>query len=355
MSRLSFPHYMLEEIYSEPRAMRATLSKAGHCIDHFIEKFNLSKIKFLYITGSGTSYHAGLASQYIFSTIAKIPVSTIQASEFPKWTPQTFDKGTWLIAISQSGESIDVLNAVNEATRRGGRVLGVTNTSPSSLANTSDITLLTDAGVELAVTATKTFSSQLAALFLLSLRIAKSQGVNVESLLEGLFGIPQIVEKELESLDRRVLEVAKRFKDKNFYFLLGSGPNFAIALEGALKMKEASNVFAEGFATREFLHGPQQLVNELTPLITISPRKERESIVSLIDRFRGFNAPIITVSHEGVFDCWEGVYPIALKGEVEPILTPLLYIVPLQLYAYHSAVLRGYNPDKPERLEKVVK
>ena len=355
MGQTSFPHRMLEDIYHEPDAIKSTLGKLNREAEVISSRLGSQKIKFLYITGSGTSYHAGLASQYLLSTLTKIPVSTIHASEFSRWTPLVFPQGTWLAAISQSGESIDVLTAAKEAVHRGARILGVTNTKDSTLTKISDEALITAAGIELAITATKTFISQLAALFLLSLKLAQTDNDQIDIALRTLFEMPNIIEGELGNIDSQVLDIARRFKDKNFYFILGSGPNYAIALEGALKMKEASNVFAEGFATREFLHGPQQLVNEETPIIAITARNEKASSIRLLERFQGFNAPIITISQQGEFETDKGVYSINLKKEVPLILTPLLYVIPLQLYAYHNAVLRGYNPDQPEKLAKVVK
>ncbi|WP_455367665.1 SIS domain-containing protein [[Eubacterium] cellulosolvens] len=355
MGQKSFPHRMLEEIYYEPVAIKSTLGKLNREAQGISCRLGSQKIKFLYITGSGTSYHAGLAGQYLLSTLTKIPVSTILASEFSRWTPPVFPQGTWLAAISQSGESVDVLTAAREAANRGVRILGVTNTEDSTLVRISDEVLITAAGIELAVTATKTFISQLAALFFFSLKLAQTDNDQIDSVLRTLFEVPEIIEGELGNIDSQVLRIVRRFKDKNFYFILGSGPNYAIALEGALKMKEASNVFAEGFATREFLHGPQQLVNKETPIIAITARNEKASSIRLLERFQGFNAPIITISQQGEFETEKGIYPINLKREVPPILTPLLYVVPLQLYAYHNAVLRGYNPDQPEKLAKVVK
>jgi len=347
---------MLEDIFHEPEAIEKTLLSIDRAVDAIIDKFTHDRARFIYLTGSGTSYHAGLASQYVFSTTARIPTTTIQASEFSRWTPSSFDEGTWLIAISQSGESADILTAAQEAAKKGAEVLGLTNTRDSSLAKIADETLLTEAGVEHAVTATKTYISQLAALYLFCLKLAKRNEVeNVTPTLDRLYEMPEIVRGELTTLVTQVPEIARQFKDRNLYFLLGSGPNFATALEGALKLKESSNVYAEGFATREFLHGPQQLVNSKTPIISIIAQGEQESNMRLIERFRGFGAPIITVSSRSEAEGGLGVHQIVLDCEVPLTLTPMLYVIPLQLYAYHNSVLRGLDPDKPEKLTKVVK
>lgn len=237
--------------------------------------------------------------------------------------------------------------------------MAVTNMPGSTLAKKASFVLLTWAGRELAVTATKTYVSQLAAIYTLSIELSGIQKVKSEAELDefrkGLREAPRLAEETLTSTDKVVKKLAEKYRHNKFFFILGSGPNYATALEGALKLKESCNVFAEGYASREFLHGPMRLVDENTPMIFIvPPDKDVSGHIDLIERFRGLGAPIITVS--------EGDEKIAELGESITIpkglpltFTPMIYVGPLHLFAYYSSVARGLNPDKPEKIVKVVK
>jgi len=236
-------------------------------------------------------------------------------------------------------------------------LLAVTNTKDSTLARKAQYTLLTRAGKELAVTATKSYIAQLTILYLFSLELAERQGTSgdLTVLRQRLLETPRLISEVLESYNDTKLRSAEEHKDKSLFFALGSGPNYATALETALKLKEACNIFAEGFASREFLHGPIQLVNENTPVIFIMSSDEVEDLMSLLRSVRRFNAPIISVSddEEELRDISSEI--ICVPKSLPTIFSPILYIVPIQLFAYYSSVSRGLNPDKPEKLTKVVK
>jgi len=350
----SYHHYMLREIHEEPKAASDTLNsimKQSGDIRSFLSN---ERYDMIYTTGSGTSYHAGLAGQYAIGTLTKRTVSSIPASEFRRWLPM-LTREFLLLAFSQSGESVDVLDAVRVALDRDASILAITNTPKSSLSKLAGYVLLTRAGNELAVTATKTFISQLAAVYLLSLELGIKSS-EVERWRTWLLDAPDIIGETIKLNAKLTEELAGKHKDKSIFFILGSGPNYVSALEGALKLKEACNVFAEGFASREFLHGPMQLVNERTPIVLIVPPHELQGeSISLIKDLRRFKAPLIAVSEEegAIEKACETLLPVP-KGAPE-MFSPILNVVPLQLLAYYLSVSRGLNPDKPEKLSKVVR
>jgi len=345
---------MLREIHEEPKAASDTLNhivRQSGDIRSFLSK---AKYDMIYTTGSGTSYHAGLAGQYAIGTLTKRTVSSIPASEFRRWLPM-LTREFLLLAFSQSGESADVLDAVRLALERDASVLAITNTPESSLSKIAQHVLLTKAGNELAVTATKTFISQLAAVYLLSLELG-ARSSEAERWKGWLLNVQDLIGKTIKLNAKQAEELAGTHKDKSLFFILGSGPNYVTALEGALKLKEACNVFAEGFASREFLHGPVQLVNERTPIaLIVSPYESRGESASLIKDLKRFKAPLIAVSEEEgeIEEECERLLPV--PGGAPEVFSPILNVVPLQLLAYYLSVSKGLNPDKPEKLSKVVR
>jgi len=353
-----FAHHMIREIHEQPQAVKATLAKSAKQVESLAETICKEKYEMIYVTGSGTSYNAGLAGTYAFSVLTKLVTSLIPASEFKMWLPTTFPRKSLLLAISQSGESSDVLNAVKVALERKMTVVALTNTPQSSLAKMANYTLLTHATEELAVTATKSYTSQLSILFSLTLEISRLQGENserLEMLKEILAATPNFVDKTIAFTEEEIHELANTFQRVNYFFLLGSGPNYATALEGALKLKEACNLFAEGFASREFLHGPIQLIDGRTPIILLLTEDEIESFMSLMRGVVSFGAPLISISEKA--DVLTGVSTnvIRLPESYPKVFSPILYVIPLQLFAYYSSIARNLNPDKPEKLRKVVK
>jgi glucosamine--fructose-6-phosphate aminotransferase (isomerizing) len=353
---------MLKEIYEEPEAIKRTLEGSALEARKLAELYPLKNFDLIYITGSGTSYHAGLAGQYAMATITKTFTSVIPSSEFRYWVPRSAGKKSMVFAVSQSGESADVLGAATAARDNGSVVVAITNTPGSSLTRLANLTVHTHAGEEKAVTATKTYTSQLAAMFTIALASAEKQGTCDEETLSRLkktmAEVPRHVQETISATEANVISLAEKLKSNKFIFLLGSGPNYATCLEGALKLKEAAEIFAEGFATREFIHGPMELVSEGTPIIVFMPQSEgREESLRIMDDFRKLGADIFLVT------CYEDerkkgeefFYCIDVERKVDEIFSPIVYIVPIQLFAFHIAVKKGLNPDKPERLSKVVR
>jgi len=336
---------MLREIHEQPLALKRTLDQTRDEAERIAEK-NARKIKMVYFTGSGTSYHACIAANYVVSRVTDYPSSTLPASEFSAWTGRIkHHSGTWLIAISQSGESRDVIDAVRSAKLSKMRVLAVTNDAHSRLAKLADFSIASQAGKEEAVTATKSFTATLLATYEFLTALTKRDELKTE-----LGRLPSQVEETLQRCEKKCRALAFEFRDREFLFLLGSGANYASALEGALKLKESCNVYAEGFATREFLHGPMQLVDERTPVFILQHEISDES-AELTDRFKRLGAPTIII---GPHTAGRGSDGIEIADGVNEIYQPLSYVIPLQLFAYYSSVSRGLNPDQPTKLKKVV-
>jgi len=355
-----FAHHMLKEIFEEPTVVRKTTEGEVERTRQVAQEIKSKGYEIVYITGSGTSYHAGMASQYALSNLTDLMTSIIPASEFQRWVPARFQKKVLLMAISQSGESLDVLEAVEVALKRNMDVLAVTNTAGSSLARKSKYLIRPRSHREVAIPATKTYVTQLASIFMLSVELAHPPTATEEIiyLKEGLNKAPLLLEQTLRSLGTQIRDLAKSHLRKNFIFLLGSGPNYATALEAALKLKETCTIFAEGFAAREFLHGPLRLVDERTLVVLIASPDEIDVCLGLSKSLRSFGAPVIFVSESSPNSARLSEYSddvILVPAGLPKVFSPMLYIVPLQLFAYYSSVFRGLNPDKPEKLTKVVK
>jgi glucosamine--fructose-6-phosphate aminotransferase (isomerizing) len=347
---------MLREIYEQPRGIADTLEETFTQAREIVRLLDVQNLAMVYFTGSGTSYHACLAANYATSTLTKVFSTSLPASEFASWVGPTGRENTILVAISQSGESSDVLAAVKSASNSGIRTIGITNSPRSALTSSTDCSLVSRAGEERAVTATKSFTSTLAAAYALVLELARvfpSESFPHSRLSEALNRTSSQVEHTIQLCDSPTRELAAKFAEREFYFILGSGPNYATALEGALKMKETCNVHAEGFATREFLHGPMQLVETRTPVFILQGLEETEQVRRLEESFHRFGASTVVIKRENDDD--GGVSGIGVADDIEEVFSPLVYVVPMQMYAYYSAVQRGLNPDHPEKLTKVVK
>ncbi|MCM4171244.1 glutamine--fructose-6-phosphate transaminase (isomerizing) [Arenibacter sp. TNZ] len=359
-----FDHFMLKEIYEQPRAILDTyrgrlLAKEGIIkmagIDDNLEKFlNGNRI---IIVACGTSWHAGLVAEYIFEDLARIPVEVEYASEFRYRNPVITDKDV-LIAISQSGETADTLAAIKLAKEKGAFVFGVCNVVGSSIARETDAGAYTHAGPEIGVASTKAFTTQITVLTLLALKLAKEKGVfnntRFHEHLTELENIPAKVEKAL--LSNPLVEIiAEVYKNSTNCLYLGRGYNFPVALEGALKLKEISYIHAEGYPAAEMKHGPIALIDEHMPVVVIATNKGHyEKVVSNIQEIKSRKGKIIAVVTEGdeqVRDLADHVIEIP---ETLESLTPLLTTIPLQLLSYHIAVMRGCNVDQPRNLAKSV-
>jgi glutamine---fructose-6-phosphate transaminase (isomerizing) len=349
---------MLREIHEQPQAVIDTLSECFRQANKIVQELDASELSMVYFTGSGTSYHACLAANYALSTLTRISSTTLPASEFSTWVRETERTGTAVVAVSQSGESVDVLAAVKSARSAGMRTIAVTNTEGSSLASQTEFKLVAKAGTEKAVTATKSFTATLAAAYAFIIELTRTLAPEVVSnrqLEQNLLNIPDQIRLTLTLSENEVKALASRLADKELYFILGSGPNFSTALEGALKMKETCNLYAEGFATREFLHGPMQLVDARTPIILLQRPEEGEQIAQLAKSFLKFGAPTVVINRKSEDTTTEGPDRIEVDSGVEYVFSPLVYVIPLQLYAFYAALERGLNPDSPVKLTKVVR
>lgn len=359
-----YDHFMLKEIYEQPRAIQDTyrgrlrvdqgiIKMAG--VDENLERFlNANRI---IIVACGTSWHAGLVAEYIFEDLARIPVEVEYASEFRYRNPVISEKDV-LIAISQSGETADTLAAIKLAKEKGAFVFGVCNVVGSSIARETDAGAYTHAGPEIGVASTKAFTTQITVLTLLALKLAKEKGVFSETrfheyLIE-LERIPAKVERALES-NPLIEIVADAYKDSDNCLYLGRGYNFPVALEGALKLKEISYIHAEGYPAAEMKHGPIALIDEHMPVIVIATNKGHyEKVVSNIQEIKSRKGKIIAIVTEGDMQVRDLADHVVEIPETVESLTPLLTTIPLQLLSYHIAVMRGCNVDQPRNLAKSV-
>ena len=359
-----YDHFMLKEIYEQPRAIKDTyrgrlladqglIRMAG--IDQNMETFlNANRI---IIVACGTSWHAGLVAEYIFEDLARIPVEVEYASEFRYRNPVITDKDV-LIAISQSGETADTLAAIKLAKEKGAFVFGVCNVVGSSIARETDAGAYTHAGPEIGVASTKAFTTQITVLTLIALKLAKAKGVFSESryheYLTELETIPSKVEKALES-NALIEIIADVYKDSTNCLYLGRGYNFPVALEGALKLKEISYIHAEGYPAAEMKHGPIALIDEHMPVFVIATKKGHyEKVVSNIQEIKSRKGKIIAIVTEGDEQVRDLADHVIEVPETFESLTPLLTTIPLQLISYHIAVMRGCNVDQPRNLAKSV-
>ena len=268
MNKESYSHHMIRDIHSSPIVIEKTLCSIRKETTKFISLLTSNSPSITYIIGSGTSYHAGLAGQYALSSLANINSSVIPASELPMWISAKSREFN-LLAFSQSGESLDIMNAVKFAKKREARIVAITNNENSSLAKLANHLLLTKAGEETSVAATKTYLTQLSAIYQFSLELAKEKNeisnIEYSNYNKILDKIPELIKTIILTEEKNILKFAKELVIYNAFFLLGSGPNYASSLEGALKLQETCNLFSEGFSTREFLHGPMQLIDKNTP------------------------------------------------------------------------------------------
>ena len=359
-----YDHFMLKEIYEQPRAILDTyrgrlladqglITMSG--IDQHLEKFlNADRI---IIVACGTSWHAGLVAEYIFEDLARIPVEVEYASEFRYRNPVITNKDV-LIAISQSGETADTLAAIKLAKEKGAFVFGVCNVVGSSISRITDSGAYTHAGPEIGVASTKAFTTQITVLTLMALKLAKEKGEFSESrfrqFLTELETIPAKVEKALES-NPLVEIIADVYKDSTNCLYLGRGYNFPVALEGALKLKEISYIHAEGYPAAEMKHGPIALIDEQMPVFVIATKKGHyEKVVSNIQEIKSRKGKIIAIVTEGDEQVRDLADHVIEVPETLESLTPLLTTIPLQLLSYHIAVMRGCNVDQPRNLAKSV-
>ncbi|TDY13751.1 MULTISPECIES: glutamine--fructose-6-phosphate transaminase (isomerizing) [Flavobacteriaceae] len=359
-----YDHFMLKEIYEQPRAILDTfrgrlrtneaIIKMSGVEDNMKKFLNADRI---IVVACGTSWHAGLVSEYIFEDLARIPVEVEYASEFRYRNPVITEKDL-VIAISQSGETADTLAAIKLAKSKGAFVFGVCNVVGSSIARETDAGAYTHAGPEIGVASTKAFTTQITVLTLIALRLARAKGTISSSdyrhhLIE-LELIPSKVEKVLKS-DDYVKTIANIYKDVKNFLYLGRGYNFPVALEGALKLKEISYIHAEGYPAAEMKHGPIALIDENMPIVVIATKKGHyDKVVSNIQEIKSRKGKIIGIVTEGDQQVKELADHVIEVPETLESLSPLVTTIPLQLLSYHIAVMLNKNVDQPRNLAKSV-
>jgi glutamine---fructose-6-phosphate transaminase (isomerizing) len=356
-----FDDYMLKEIHEQPSALRHTLSgrlDADGAVDLSELNLDLAGVERIAIVACGTAYHAGLLGKDAIERLARLPVEVAVASEY-RYADPIGDEKTLVIAISQSGETTDTLAAVEITHTFGGRVLAVTNTQGSLITREADAVLLTKAGPEIAVASTKAFLAQVAALYLLALRLARATGAVTEGELlklgRDLRRAPEKVEETLGLLEGRVEEAVGFFDGARCALFLGRGPSYPVALEGALKLKEISYLPAEGYPAGEMKHGPIALVDERCPVVAVLGEGViREKTLSNVEETVARGANVIAIACEGDKAAGRMTRVVLPVPEAPVILDPFVSSVPLQLLAYRVAKKRGLDVDKPRNLAKSV-
>jgi glutamine---fructose-6-phosphate transaminase (isomerizing) len=359
-----FDHFMLKEIYEQPRSIRDCMRgrlnvekgivSLGGIIDYEEKIKNAHRIIMI---ACGTSYHAGLVGEYLFEELARVPVEVEYASEFRYRNP-IISENDIVIAISQSGETADTLAAIELAKSKGATIIGICNVVGSSIPRATHAGTYTHAGPEIGVASTKAFTAQVSILTLMALMIANKKGTISKSryfqIINELEKIPGKVELTLR-VNNRIIDIANVFKNARNFLYLGRGYNFPLALEGALKLKEISYIHAEGYPAAEMKHGPIALIDEEMPVVVIATNKGTyEKVISNIQEVKARKGKIIAIVTEGDVAVKELADYIIEIPETEEMLIPLLATIPLQLLAYHIAVMRGCNIDQPRNLAKSV-
>ena len=358
-----YEHFMLKEIFEQPHAIENCLRgridlHEGRVVLGGVANYarELVRAHRLIITGCGTAWHAGLVGEYLFEDLAKIPTEVEYASEFRYRNP-IIEDGTVVMAISQSGETADTLAALREAKERGALSLGIINTVGSTIARETDAGVYLHVGPEIGVASTKAFSGQVVVEILLALFIARRKYMSqpvLDQFLQGLTKIPDQVRRVLEQSEE-IKRVTELFVHRDNWLFLGRGYNYPVALEGALKLKEISYIHAEGLPAAEMKHGPIALISAGMPVVFVAPRgSQYEKILGNIQEVKARGGKVIAVASEGdehIKSVADHVFTI--PETIEP-LQPLLSVVPLQLLAYHAAVARKCNVDKPRNLAKSV-
>jgi len=354
------PHFMQKEIHEQPIAISNTLKIDWNKILKFGEYIHNTPPGNIYITAAGTSYHAALAGKYMFTKIANTQIHPVISSEFREYIGNTLNNDSLLIAISQSGETADTINAIDFAKQQGAKIISITNVLGSNITRKSDYFIYTQAGPEIGVAATKTFSVQLTSLALCSLGLAELNGslLNNEILefKNRLNNIPMIIKNFISSKEEKVRIIAnKYYQNKNFLFL-GRGVNYPTALEGALKLKEISYLHAEGYAAGESKHGPIAMIEKDYPVIFVAaPDETYDKILGNVMEMKARGAKIFSIIQENdqTIKTLSDDF-IEIPRNIDLPFSPIVYIVPLQLFSYYVAIKCGYDPDKPRNLAKSV-
>lgn len=355
----SFEHYMLKEIYEQPEAIRKTLAERvkNGWVDfsdlEFDKTFmNTGKV---IIAASGTSYHAGMVGRVLIEGLARIPVEIDQASEF-RYREVLWNPNDLLIVISQSGETADTLAALRKAQRAGIKILAITNVFGSTIAQEADKVIYTQAGPEVAIASTKAYSTQLLVMYLLALHLASLRKthnlLDIKGLTNELMVVDSLVEYALNE-QQHIREMAKKYHQVQSIFFLGRGLDYAVAMEGALKLKETSYIHAEAYATGELLHGPLALIEPGVPVLSlISQDRLLDKTIANINEIKARGAVLLAICKEDLQEYCYGCDERVLLPRINPLLAPIVSVVPMQIFAYYMALFRGNDVDKPRNLVK---
>jgi glucosamine--fructose-6-phosphate aminotransferase (isomerizing) len=358
-----FQHHMFKEIFEQPNALSTCMGgridtrnnriKLGGIASYLRE---LTRTKHLILTACGTAFHAGLVGEFLFEQLARIPTESEYASEFRYRNPIIGD-GTVVISISQSGETADTLAAVEQAKERGATVLGIVNVVGSSIARSTDAGVYLHVGPEIGVASTKAFTAQVAVLTMVAIELGRRRhisSIDAGTYIQELSKIPDKINQILEQSDR-IKEIAAANIDKNNWLFLGRGFNYPVALEGALKLKEISYIHAEGLPAAEMKHGPIALIVDGMPAVFIATAgPQYDKIIGNINEVRARGGKTVIVATEGDENIKQYADHLISIPDAPELLQPMLTVVPLQLLAYHAAVLRGHDVDKPRNLAKSV-
>ncbi|CAJ36704.1 glutamine--fructose-6-phosphate transaminase (isomerizing) [Methanocella arvoryzae] len=359
-----YEHFMLKEIHEQPKSLKDVLSGRINELTGDVElpeikltQEQINDIRRIVIVACGTSYHAGLAGKYVLEMLTDVPVSVEIGSEF-RYSSSRTDHHTLIIALSQSGETADTAASVKDAVKKGAYVIAVTNTVGSTIARESQSTIYMRCGPEIGVAATKTFTSQLAVMYLLSIYLGRRRNTlnayNAMKLLSDLKNLPRDAQAVLDQSEA-IASYAKIFSRANLFLFVGRHLNYPVALEGALKLKEISYIFSEGFAAGELKHGPLALLTTGVPVIAITTKSPTyEKMISNIKEIKARDASVIAIASEGDEAISQLVDVVIRVPDVGEIVSPILSSIVLQLFAYHVAVCTGCPIDKPRNLAKSV-
>lgn len=358
-----FDHHMLKEIYEQPEslqnAMRGRINlQTGEVTLGGLANISreLARFQKVLLTACGTAWHAGLVAEYLFEELARVPTDVEYASELRYRNPIVED-GTMAIVISQSGETADTLAALREVKMKGATAFGVVNTVGSTIARETDAGVYLHAGPEIGVASTKAFTSQVAVLAMIATDMGRRRHLSPErtfEVLEGLAAIPDQVAKVL-ALDDQIKAVTLKYADRDNWLYLGRGVNYPVALEGALKLKEISYIHAEGMPAAEIKHGPIALIDAGMPVVVVAPRDHvYDKVLANIAEVKGRGGRVIAIANRADGELRELADAVLQVPETPAILSPLVTAIPLQLIAYHAAVVRGCDVDKPRNLAKSV-
>lgn len=359
----SYAHYMQKEIYEQPEALRTCMKgrldeNEGRVVLGGLMGLSqeLVKSRRVILTAQGTALHSAMIGEYLLEDLAKIPAECEYASEFRYRNPIIEDR-TVVVAVSQSGETADTLSALHEAKDRGALSLGVINVVGSTIARDTDAGVYLRVGPEIGVASTKAFTGQVAVLTMISLFMARRRMMSPEAsarLMKELSTVPDKIERVLETNDL-IKRVTEKYVHRDNWLFLGRGYNYPTAMEGALKLKEISYIHAEGMPAAEMKHGPIALIDEGMPVVFIANQgNQYDKVMSNIEEVRSRGGHVIAVATEGDKQIKDVAEDVLYVPEVEECLSPMVTVVPLQLLAYHAAVLRGHDVDKPRNLAKSV-